>query len=194
MFVCKYNNKRMKMKIYCFCIGLSLIILTNTGCNSVYKNTEGLISTHIMMPKSLNKVENYTTVPYTHNKGKPHMVIYYDSNLCQTCQLTKLEIWQPIIDTIQMMNKDVETVFITSPSVNEYNSVVNTISIYNKGYNILIDRFDDFRKSNPLIPDDYRFHTLLLNGNDQVILVGNPLNNDIIWNLYKETISKLNKL
>ena len=33
-----------------------------------------------------------------------------------------------------------------------------------------------------------RFQTFLLNQNNEVILIGNPIDNKYLWNLYKQTI------
>ena len=51
-----------------------------------------------------------------------------------------------------------------------------------------IDENGAFLKNNTVIPQDSRFHVFLLNSENKIILVGNPLNNETIWDMYKELI------
>ena len=41
------------------------------------------------------------------------------------------------------------------------------------------------------LPDDNRFHSFLLDRNNKILLVGNPLGNDNLWELYKRQIREL---
>ncbi len=47
-----------------------------------------------------------------------------------------------------------------------------------------------FLTTNP-IPSDYRFHTFLLDKDNRVVLVGSPIGNPKMWELYKSTIARL---
>lgn len=40
------------------------------------------------------------------------------------------------------------------------------------------------------IPKENNLHTFLLDKNNRVVLIGSPINNEKMWNLYKEVISK----
>jgi len=48
-----------------------------------------------------------------------------------------------------------------------------------------------FPAANPGIPTDIRFHVFLLDKNNRVTLIGSPLHNESLWNLYKQTIDTL---
>jgi len=57
-------------------------------------------------------------------------------------------------------------------------------------YPLLIDTTNAFVSDNNLPKMDKRFHTFLINKNNEIILVGNPLQNIRIKNLYFEEINK----
>ena len=54
-------------------------------------------------------------------------------------------------------------------------------------HSFYIDEKYHFRKLNPKIPDNPMYHTFLIN-NKGIILVGNPLHNDKIKNIFYKTI------
>lgn len=58
------------------------------------------------------------------------------------------------------------------------------------GYPFVYDEEGRFLKYNEL-PLDSRYHAFLLNQNGEVVLVGNPIGNDKLWELYKQQIRKL---
>lgn len=51
------------------------------------------------------------------------------------------------------------------------------------GKTIFIDKTGVFRKRNPVFPESNIMHVLLLDKNNHVVLVGNPLNNEKIEEL-----------
>ncbi|MDR3093410.1 MAG: hypothetical protein LBU62_02055, partial [Bacteroidales bacterium] len=53
---------------------------------------------------------------------------------------------------------------------------------------VYIDKESFFHKKNPNIPSDERMHTFLLDENNKVVLVGSPIRNEMLWELYKELI------
>jgi len=61
-------------------------------------------------------------------------------------------------------------------------------------YPVLIDTLGEFEKLNVHLPKDRAFHTFLLDENNNVILVGDPLYNKMIRKMfYKIVEEKLGK-
>lgn len=60
------------------------------------------------------------------------------------------------------------------------------------GFNhkVLIDINNSFRKSNPHIPKDAMYYTFLLDEDNKVVLVGNPLRNNSIKEIFLRTVNK----
>ena len=56
---------------------------------------------------------------------------------------------------------------------------------------VYVDTAYVLRKENPQIPVDPIYHTFLLNEKDSVILVGNPLENVEIENIFRHTIDSI---
>ena len=48
-----------------------------------------------------------------------------------------------------------------------------------------------FERANPQLPENPVFHTVLLDRDNRVVLVGSPIGNPKMWELYKSTIARL---
>ena len=78
--------------------------------------------------------------------------------------------------------------------------VIADSSIYNKinneiihfDYPVIFDPDDQFRKKNNLNENNI-FHTMLVDANNKVIIIGNPVNNVKMQNLYREIINEYRK-
>ena len=65
------------------------------------------------------------------------------------------------------------------------------IKVY-RCHNIILDSTNTFKKINPVIPlNNSSLHTFLLDKNNRIVLIGNPLNGDAMWNLFKSTLENM---
>ena len=69
--------------------------------------------------------------------------------------------------------------------------VQQTIADYRLQFPVLLDTAGIFERSNPQLPENPVFHTFLLDRDNRVVLVGSPLGNPKMWELYKSTIDRL---
>lgn len=58
-------------------------------------------------------------------------------------------------------------------------------------YPMYIDRECRFPALNPTLPKDPRLHVFLLDHKNRVVLVGSPIGNKNLWELYKQQIEHL---
>ncbi len=58
-------------------------------------------------------------------------------------------------------------------------------------YPVFLDTAGVFERSNPGLPANPVFHTFLLDRENRVVLVGSPIGNAKMWDLYKSTIARL---
>ena len=58
---------------------------------------------------------------------------------------------------------------------------------------ILLDTKGEFLQNNPTIPKSQKYHTFMVDENNKVVLVGNPMGNEKMWELYKKEIARLSK-
>jgi hypothetical protein len=81
--------------------------------------------------------------------------------------------------------------FIFSPPMAKIDEVFQALRHSVLDFPVFIDEKQAFLKANPHIPADNRFHTFLIDKNGKVVLVGDPVNNPQLWELYKTTITTL---
>lgn len=115
-------------------------------------------------------------------------VVYFDSTYCKPCQISKLHLWQKYLSNYSPSR--LSCLFIFSSNLNDRQSYADALYNSELKYPIFLDTRNVFLKHNPHIPEELMFHTFLLDGNNNVILVGNPLYNEDIKKLFLDIINK----
>lgn len=112
------------------------------------------------------------------------LVVYVDSAECTECNLA-LDEWSVKIREMKQINNDVAFLFV----INSSNpSVVNSLlSKHRFDYPVFIDSTNSFFKMNSL-SKERRFQMFLLNCDNKIVIVGDPIRNDNIWMLYKKEL------
>ena len=117
------------------------------------------------------------------------IVLFVDSLGCQPCKLRLGELGVKIRELKQIGST---AHFIVIVQNSDY-SVFEQDAVHNlPGYPFVYDEEGRFLKYNEL-PLDSRYHAFLLNQNGEVVLVGNPIGNDKLWELYKQQIHRLSQ-
>lgn len=178
------------MKLLYVILG-TIIFFIGQSCNSVKHNYERLMGSQVIFPETLQRVEKQDTLPFVTNNDNAHMVIYYDSTQCNTCAVSKLGDWESLIEDAKSIYEDIDFVFIMSPTKSDQKKVMRDIAINYSNYNVAFDDSGAFSQSNPQIPQDNRFHAMLLDKNNNVVLIGNPLYSNSIWELMKEALMNI---
>lgn len=109
---------------------------------------------------------------------KVRLVVYYDSTTCHSCKLNKLDDWTDIIQLSTLYPGKFEVMFVFAPNKDNGNLVRRTLAVNKFPHIVWFDNYYSFEKYNSFIPKDIRFHTFLLNEENQIIYVGNPLMGD----------------
>jgi len=115
------------------------------------------------------------------------MVVYVNQGGCEDCKLR--ELFPVYIFTLE--NKPFTkfgVVIILNPSHIE--SVDNFLKEVRFRHTVFYDLDSSFERTNPHFPKNERFHTFLLDENNNVILVGNPTRNVKLKNLYLSELRK----
>ena len=118
------------------------------------------------------------------------LVVYSDSSICSSCALQALNKWDSFIQKANKSQGKLQLFFIFSPRKREVIQVKNMIATYALDYPVFIDTMKIFTKYNPHLPMHPMFHIFLLDEEDQVIVVGNPLKNKKLSAIYEKTINK----
>lgn len=115
-------------------------------------------------------------------------VLFTDSDECSSCALTSFYDWEPLIERESKIHKSkIDFIFIFSPKASDLSKLKKKILHANIHHPIYIDSNGVFVKSND-IPHNHLFHTFLVDPNNQVVVVGNPLISDKIRDLMDKVI------
>ena len=122
------------------------------------------------------------TVKYSLN-GKIKIVNYIDSTGCLSCRL-KLSDWNTFMNKFKDYD-DLKLITIINPRKSREATYV--IQRDNFEYPVCIDMENIFFSMNEL-PHNNSFHCFLLDENNRIVLIGNPIQNPKIRDLYIRTI------
>lgn len=114
------------------------------------------------------------------------IVAYVDSAGCTSCKL-HLSKWKELIHYVDSIQSErVQFLFFFFPKNGR--DIYHTMRMDKFTYPVCVDTLDSFNKLNHF-PDDVRFQTFLLNKENKVVAVGNPIHNPNIRDLFLNIIS-----
>ena len=117
---------------------------------------------------------------------KPYKIFtYIDSIGCSSCNLN-LSDWKKLIDLCRQQQIDVGFIFTVHSS--DFEQFIDDLYFNDFNYPIIYDYHNSFDKLNQFPPTPYR--TFLLDKDNKVQLIGSPINNPQIWELYKNLITQ----
>lgn len=169
-----------------------ILFLSCTETRHRKKQLERLFSTEIILPDTSLL---FNKSPDSLNWDIPaKMVMYFDAEICASCAIAHIEEWNKIKHITETKKNKFRTLFIFAPKqkdIQTIKQVFQVIHLENKL--VYIDDRQNFITNNPTIPEDAMFHTFLLDRKNKIVLVGNPVHNEKLWELYKNTIDQLIK-
>lgn len=118
------------------------------------------------------------------------MIIWYDSIRCSLCHLNIIEKWQDFFDYNGFL-KGFKPIILFTPSQDERKVFEKPLVIPDFDYPIYVDIENSFAKINPQLSRCKSQNVFLLDRNGAIVLVGSPLSNKDMWNLYDNTIQTL---
>lgn len=116
------------------------------------------------------------------------LVVFADSAQCTPCFISHLSEWYEFL-SLEREGK-LNVTFIIEPKTALYDETIERINKVQFLHPLYIDSNYQFRKSNPKIPEESMYHVFLLNKNNQIVLVGNPLHNKQIEEMIIEITKK----
>ncbi len=148
-----------------------------------------LKSEPIIIPKDMQvNIAGRDTTACDYLNSNLKLVIYSDSLECRSCTINKLYQWNNLIKYAEKFNGDLRYYFIFSTSDEENLKFELKMSLFE--YPTLIDYKNNFSILNPHLPTNRSLHTFLLDENNNVVLVGNPLHNPKIEKMFKEIVEE----
>lgn len=115
------------------------------------------------------------------------LIVYADSSECTQCYLSQMEHWRKYTELERTSNGLWRVIFIIEGKYSEIPKVDGMVGLKHPIY---FDQEFSFRHFNPQIPPEHIFHTFLLDDDNKIILVGNPLRNERIESMLDSIIEK----
>lgn len=117
------------------------------------------------------------------------LVVYFNGNGCTPCALKELRHWKPITERIALLNKegsDTQAIFILHA---EPDDKIITDAILEQGFvhSIMYDPKGEFERFN-LLPENSLMHTFILDRENKVKHVGNPLLRQKGWDIFEHVL------
>lgn len=185
--IIKKNQTICSFVFVIFCILSSCVPKANQENKKLKSELLKWIGKEIQLPRDVKIMANQKDTLCDEIFSKKFKVInYVDSVGCTGCKF-KLYEWGQIIKNTLAKNNNVSFLFYVQS--NNYRNLNYIIKNNHFAYPIIFDYDDKLNKLNHL-PDNYQFHTFLLNENNQIILIGNPIGNSKLLDLYLQQISK----
>ena len=183
-----------QITLFAFLMG-TLLFCACTGNNDEQKkNLEAELrkfqETAITLPDNLlAKHYNEQILPDKSLLDRPFkLVIYVNKEGCQDCKLHGL---LPATYMFMLENEHLENLgVIIILNTSDIESTDNTLAKFRFRRTVFYDLDGSFEFFNPHLPANELFHAFLLNEENRVVLVGNPVNNTKLTKLY---LAELNK-
>lgn len=161
--------------------------------NGLKKDVRTLQSCPINLP--LDSLE-YISNGYTMINSNDHLkfIVYSDTTICSSCEIKQMYKWNNFLKEVETFNRKIKVYFIFSPQRKNIDIFYFLITTNPPASPIFVDTTNVFLRSNPHIPKNPALHTFLLDENNKVILVGNPLENkhieEMFWRIVKEKLGE----
>ena len=118
----------------------------------------------------------------------PKLLFFADSTDCTECLITKLPLFEKMF-TMAKESGRFEVMILLCPSHAKYEETLLWVSLLDYPFPVYFDSEFAFRSLNPFFSDDSHLHTVSVNADGQIVLVGDPRVNDKMLALFKERMN-----
>ena len=175
----------MKYVVWIMCVWL-LAACTESREEAVYRLVKEWTGKEIKFPeRSVFTVQGKDTVNFTYYDADYKVLVYVDSVGCTSCKL-QLDRWKKVIkEMTEETGKDIPFLFFFHPKdMKELRYLTRRDSFT---YPVCFDEKDELNALNRF-PSDMTFQTFLLDKDNKVVSVGNPVHNPKVKELYLKHI------
>ena len=117
------------------------------------------------------------------------IVTYLDKNSCSECALKIFNHWEELLKEVSGYSFG----FIPIVFPNDISALKDAMSALQIDFPLFYDKDNKFLKINKLEKTLARNRTFLLDANNKIIVIGEPLASDELWRVYKNTLKRLNE-
>jgi hypothetical protein len=146
-----------------------------------------MIGQRVVIPEN---VVTYSTekgygVFHTSSIPRKQFIYFFDSTACSTCQLKHLFELTPLFDK-EKEDATLNVSVVFSPQKKKAKLFLEELPYYNIEHEIVVDSSASFMRINPFLPSEPMFHTFLLDEQGKIIMVGDPLQNPKMWQVFEK--------
>lgn len=175
-------------------ISLVITLLAVVSCssdrNKVRRKLNGMMDSAIVLPDDISCIRNGSMLPAEEADlcGK-RLIVFVDSTECSRCRIENFARYQEFLARSED-TKAFKVIFLLSIEKKSHDEIVDFLLLTEPNYPVYIDEKNDFRRLNPTIPDDVRFHTIFVDEAGKALLVGDPMANASIRKLFDDVINE----
>ena len=187
-------RNRLIIAVLILTVTIALIFSCIRRNDAVETILSSMLSTKINLSLSYmecfpNSVITYNDLVGRDSISKYTLVVFTDSTECTSCNVSRISNWEEVTQDFFFDScRSARLVFIFSPSQKKIQEVRQIVEESSVDWPIYLDTANVFQRSNKQIPDNQLFHVFLLNENNEILCVGNPLYNEKLRNIYKRII------
>ncbi len=181
-------NKLIKYSLFLFTMAMLMSVIMSCNCSDKEQRdivTEW-IGKELIIPDSLQFQIGDIPIEYDFNDADYKIVTYIDSTGCTGCKM-RLKEWDNFISSLKCSSDTVRVNFVMIVSHVNTEYLNEILKQKNFLHPITIDNEGIFYKSNHL-PENNKYQTFLLTGDNRIVAIGNPINNPKIKDVYENII------
>jgi lipoprotein len=179
----------MKNKLLGF-IAISILLFAGCERKKIARELKAFCSTEIIIPSELQKVYMRNISNYHYDGKDAILVNYYDSTSCSSCRISHLVDLLEIYE-IGDQHPEFQVMTIFSPAEDKYDELMAELMHRDFQYPVYVDFAGEFKKINPHIPEDERFHSFLVDRNMKPVFVGDPVTGQDLWKLFEMVLNDI---
>ena len=167
-----------------------LLFVFATVCMSGCRDAETrrtlrrMMGSTVVLPEKVTCVQNGEVFPMPEElRSRPKLIVFVDSTECSKCRIDNFVRYGSLFD----LSRDTgafEMMFLLSTKKIDYRNILEHLVESNPPYPVFLDSENSFRVDNPMIPDNSAMHTITVDSDNRVLLVGDPIYNESIMNLF----------
>lgn len=176
--------------------GLSLLaaIVIMTGCASGMRNNlDDILGSSIYIPEDMSYVAGMSGDNI--HEAQIKLIQCYTSEDCSTCKVAALDSWlqyQGLYDELDFgMHIILRPLADKKKTQEQIGILKQQLDGKTLRYNIYVDDNDSYAAHNRMVADNTLFSTILLDKTNNVVMVGNPVSNPKINELFMKTIANM---
>lgn len=175
---------------------LLILIVLATSCSQwrIKNEIESFCQETVSLPADLEMVCESTVLSDSLELALTDpikLILYFSADRCTSCVIRGLEDYEKVFKLkVEGLFSPI-IMFSPQDDDREYKGLITNLKFQSLPYPIFIDKHNKFPQLNAKLPEDSRYHTFLLDKNNRVVLVGNPLASDKMWSLFNSTLDNM---